>query len=278
MFKHDYGINKQFKARYLGIDIATGAGQDYSALCLIDRYAIKEQMGNLIKPDVKITEKFEIVDLQRTRDLNTDAQVRWLKDYIQALDPAPIISIDVTRELHLGISLKEALKKRINFVIWSGGSAITRDGHKYVASKTQVLMDLKSFMALERLIVADIPLRDELVKELLSFSFIESESGGFKIQNTGAGHDDLAMSLAVDVVPLMYQRILEGTGVVFYPGMSFDRPGSFYTCPNPPPGFERRNKDGSLFMEPKQEREKPENLLDPNRIRAELEKKIKENK
>jgi hypothetical protein len=76
----------------------------------------------------------------------------------------------------------------------------------------------------------------------------------------------------------MYQRVLEGARVIFYPGMSLDRPGSFYTCPNPPAGFERRNKDGSPFMEPKKEKEKPENALDPNQIRAELERKIKENK
>jgi hypothetical protein len=69
-------------------------------------------------------------------------------------------------------------------------------------------MDLKAFVSLGKLSVADIPLKDELFKELAGFSFVESDGGGFTIKS-GAKNDDLAMSLAASVIPLLQRRILE---------------------------------------------------------------------
>jgi len=95
-------------------------------------------------PDVvETSDHFQIVDLQRTRDLNLDLQIQWLRSYIESLDEKPTISVDSTRELGLTLALRAALPThQVNSIIWSGGSSISRDGRKYIASKVQSLMDL----------------------------------------------------------------------------------------------------------------------------------------
>jgi hypothetical protein len=200
---------KRLKQRYCGIDIATGQGQDYTALCLIDRYEVKKIVGDF-PTEIKNEERFEIVHLERTRDLNLDMQVKWLTNLIESLDAKPVISVDATRELGTTVSLRDHLPGYgINKIIWSGGSAITREGRKYVVSKVQALMDLKSMVSLGRLTIPpEVSLRDELVKELQGFTFEESASGGFTIKS-GSQHDDLAMALCACVVPLLERRILE---------------------------------------------------------------------
>jgi hypothetical protein len=210
MFKIQYGTDKRFMARYCGIDVATGQAKgDFSAICLIDRY----QQNTVIEgfPNtVETSEHFMIIDLQRTRDLNLDMQVQWLRSYIESLDEKPVISIDATRELGTALALKAALNDHmVNRIIWTGGSSITRDhGSKFLASKVQSLMDLKAFVSLGKLTIADIPLKDELIKELAGFSFVESDSGGFSIKS-GCQHDDLAMALCTAVIPLLARGILE---------------------------------------------------------------------
>ena len=131
-------------------------------------------------------------------------------------------------------------------------------------------MDLKSFIALGRLTVADIELKDQLIKDLLSFNFVESESGGFKIANTGAGHDDLCMALAVGIVPLLKQGILERKGVVVMPNILQAGGASYYTGNFSHLGLDCRHPDGSPVKE--EEKKQPENVLDPEKIRRELNK------
>jgi thermostable 8-oxoguanine DNA glycosylase len=183
------------------------------------------------------TEHFEIVDLQRTRDLDLDLQVKWLASYIEALDEEPMISIDATRELGTALALKNALPNhRIYKIIWSGGSAITKDGSKYIASKVQSLMDLKAFIAIKRLTVADIPLRDELVNELQGFSFEEASGGGFTIKS-GAQHDDLAMAVLAGLIPPLARGILERKPARAIPSLNTGGPGVYYEGVQPGNGM-----------------------------------------
>ena len=189
------------------------------------------------------TEHFEIVDLQRTRDLDLDLQVKWLASYIEALDEKPIISIDSTRELGTALALKNALPDhQIYKIIWSGGSTITKDGMKYIASKVQSLMDLKAFVAIKRLTVADIPLRDELVKELQGFSFEESTGGGFTIKS-GAQHDDLAMAALAGLIPPLARGILERKPARAIPSLNSGGPGVYYEGAQPGQGM-RETRSG----------------------------------
>jgi hypothetical protein len=236
MFKIQYGADRRFIQRYCGIDVSTGQGQDYSALCLIDRYQVSTVIEGF--PDtVETSEHFEIVDLQRTRDLDLDLQVKWLASYIEALDEKPMISIDATRELGTALALKNALPNhQIYKIIWSGGSSITKDGMKYIASKVQSLMDLKAFIAIKRLTVSDIPLRDELVKELQGFSFEESAGGGFTIKS-GAQHDDLAMAVLAGLIPPLARGILERKPARAIPSLNSGSPGVYYEGIQPGSGM-----------------------------------------
>lgn len=228
------------------MDVGTGTGKDFTTSICIEKYRTKEDRGDGFTSDIKTVDHYLITDMQRTRDLNTDLQVSWLADYITGLDPAPEISQDATRELHLALSLKAAIKRPVNMVIWSGGQEFRKVGRKYIMSKTRALMNIKSFIAMGRLQVADIPLRDELIKEMLSFSFVETDSGNFKIENTGSGHDDLFMGLAAGMVPLLYRRILE-RGDIWIPKSGADAlwhgPQAVYTGAHVPAGCAHKNPD-----------------------------------
>jgi len=210
MFNNNYGNERRLKARFIGVDIATGQAQDYTALCLIDQFEEKI-LKDSFEDTYETIEKYRITDLQRTRDLNLDLQVQWLRSYIEALrDPKPAyISIDCTRELGTCLNLRTALPGyRVAGVVWTGGSKISREGLKYTASKPQTMQDLKGFVSLGRLTVANIPLRDELVRELEGFTLEDNPTGGLSIKPP-TGHDDLAMALAACCVPLFERRILE---------------------------------------------------------------------
>lgn len=166
-------------------------------------------------------ERFVIVELLRERNLDLDAQVKWLTKYIEGLEPRPIISVDATRELAVTLQLRNALPRhQINKVIWTGGSHITREGLAYYASKVQALMDFKSLVAMGRLTVADLPLKDVFISELLGFMFEESPSGAFTIRSN-APHDDTALSALTAVIPLLQRRILERKSPRVVPSLEF---------------------------------------------------------
>jgi hypothetical protein len=210
MYKIEYGEERKYIASYLGVDVATGSGKgDFSALVLIERFQEKTLIQGF--PDKVVTsEHFMITDLQRTRDLNLDTQVQWLRSYVESLSFKPFILIDATRELSFALSVKEQLREHVvGRVIWTAGSSITRDGTKFLVGKSQVLLDLKAFIALGKLTLApDLSLNDELIKELSGLSFIDSAGGGFTIKS-GAKNDDLTMALAAGVVPLLARGVLE---------------------------------------------------------------------
>ena len=205
----EYGRDKEFRRRYAGIDIATGQGQDFTAVCVVDHFAEKIKTNDF--PETfETADRFVIVDLLRERNLDLDAQVKWLANYLTGLNPKPVISVDATRELSATLQLRNELPQhQINKVIWTGGSGIRREGLKYTCSKVQALMDLKSLVAVGRLTVApELPLRDVLISELTGFVFEESPSSGFTIRSN-AQHDDTAMALATAVIPLLQRRVLE---------------------------------------------------------------------
>jgi hypothetical protein len=216
-----YGNDKQFKQRYCGVDIATGQGQDYTSLAIIDNFSEKIKTNDFPEEYENI-ERFVIVELLRERNLDLDAQIKWLTRYIEGLDPRPIISVDATRELSVTLQLRNALPRhQINKVIWTGGSHITREGLAYYASKVQALMDFKSLVAMGRLTIApDLPLKDVLISELLGFVFEESPSGGFTIRSN-ALHDDVAYSALTAVIPLLQRRILERKSPHVVPSLEF---------------------------------------------------------
>jgi hypothetical protein len=201
---------------------------------LIDRYQVSTIVEGF--PDaVETLEHFEIIDLQRTKDLNLDLQVKWLRSFVEGLDEKPIVSVDATRELGTALALRAALPTyQVNKIIWSGGSTITKDGLKYVAAKVQCLQDLKAFIALNKLTIGDIALRDELVTELQGFTFEEAATGGLSIKSS-AKHDDLAMALLAAIVPLLHRGILERKPAQVIRSMGCH--GSYYTGTARPPGY-----------------------------------------
>jgi hypothetical protein len=211
MFAIEYGENRKRLGLYLGIDVATGAGAkgDFSTLVLIERYQEKTLIQGF--PDkITVKEHFMITDMARTRDLTLDKQIQWARSYIENLPVKPIaINVDATRELSFEISLKESLIGYVfNRIIWTGGSSITRDGTKYLVGKNQALLDLKAFISLGKLSIADIPLRSELIKELQGLSFVDAPGGGFQIKSS-AKTDDLCMGLCCGIVTLLHRGILE---------------------------------------------------------------------
>jgi hypothetical protein len=213
MFNNDYGLNRRLKARFVGIDIATGGGEghDFSALAVIDHFEEKIKINDFPE-EFTTRELFMITDLVRTRELNLDLQIEWLRQIIEKQgDPKPIVSVDASRELGSTLNLRTALPEHIvNAVVWTGGARIEKDGsRKYNASKTAAWRGVKGMISLGWLSVAPGPLRDEIVKEIRNLVLDESETGECRVKTSGTGHDDLAASLAVGMIPLLHRNILE---------------------------------------------------------------------
>ena len=179
MYAIKYGTDKRHIQDYLGVDIATGINADYTALSLVSRYALQVKVDDF--PETfEEQEKYEVVEIIRFNDLDTDKQIKFLIDYIGKLDSATVCAIDATREISMAIAIKNALPNRlVKQIIWSGGSVISREGSRFVASKSKVLMDLRAMVSLGKITVPDIPLRDELRSEIMGFTFDESDMGGF---------------------------------------------------------------------------------------------------
>ena len=194
-------IKAELKNIIIGMDI--GKKRDYSAIVLLEKYQdyghdAFEGKNEVGKPFYHLThlEQLPLGTMHTVQVAHVNEIVKLAMEYYEK---KPILVIDSSGVGDHHFDSFMELGVNVYGVTIHGGQNITYSKRVYNVGKESLKACLEVLMENRRIMFAeDLPFRTQLIKELMTFSWKQTDTGHFKFEHLKSGDkDDVVMALMV---------------------------------------------------------------------------------
>lgn len=184
----------------VGFDLG-GRGEDPSAICILKSEAIPYLTGRGFEQRVT-PPKHTVVYTSTARLAEATDAVDWVTTILRKLDRRWTFAFDATGMGAPLVSMFGQAKVAATPVIMTAGASMRREGGRIYISKNLMLEQLAiAFENNSLMIAADLPERDDLVREITSIEYQVTSAGNMTLQGGGKGHHaDRAIACALSLV------------------------------------------------------------------------------
>ena len=195
-------MNKELKHVILGLDI--GKKTDHTVLVVLEKWQPYswdfKRAGHKKDKYIYHLVHMDRLPLDTPHTVQIDHVTKATKRIESIYDGKPYLVIDTgsVGESHFD-AYKEAFGQWVYGISIHGGQGVTYSKRVYGVPKVDLTSALSILLENGRLQIADdLPGRDVLIKELMTFSWKQTETGHFKFEHLKSGdHDDTVLALQV---------------------------------------------------------------------------------